>query len=195
MRRTPILILSVSALLLTGESLAQLPASPAAPEQPVTIYAPGDGGEAWYFQGDRWWRETPANEAPLRYSRSAGAACVDLDGSGPFGAPDALRVGARFRCGTARFEVITCEFFPDTCRIEGTWRMGAAPNDLPLRVNYFYDRCGGIQSITFDLDPALRVGFGGVLELRQGPGLLAQPDAPGCAFETEVDGGPDVPKN
>jgi hypothetical protein len=183
MRHAPILMFSIAALLFGCGSSAQLPAPPAVPEPLVTIYAPADGGEAWHFQGNRWRRalsdQSPLSEAPLRYSRSAGGACVDLDGVGPFGAPDVLRVGARFQCGTARFEVVACEF-TDTCRIEATWRMGVAPDGGELRVNYFYKRCGGIQAITFDLDRALRVGFGGTLELRQGLGLLAQPDAPGC---------------
>jgi hypothetical protein len=192
MRHAPILIFSVFALLFGCGSSVQLPAPPAAPEPPLTIYAPGDGGEMWHFQGNVWRRAFPQStlsEAPLRYARSAGATCVDLDGIGPFGAPDMLRVGARFQCGTARFVVVACEF-ADNCRIEATWRMGDAPGSVELRVHYFYSRCRGILSITFDLDAHRRVGFGGALELRHGLGLLARPDAPGCELETELYGGP-----
>jgi hypothetical protein len=196
MKHPPIFIFSVFALLFDCGSSAHLPAPAAAPELPLTIYAPGDGGEAWHFQGNFWRRalsDVQLDEAPLRYARSAGAACVDLDGSGPFGAPDTLRVGTRFQCGTARFEVVACEITTDTCRIRAIWRMGVPPNGGELPVNYFYNRCRGILSITFDLDANRRVTFGGVLELRHGPGLLARPDAPGCDVETELYGGPPAP--
>jgi hypothetical protein len=199
MKHAPVLIFSILALLFGCGSSAQLPGPAAAPEPPLTIYAPGDGGEAWHFLGNVWrralpGRQAPLNEAPLRYSRSAGAACVDLDGVGPFGAPDMLRVGTRFQCGAARFEVVACEIATDTCRTEGVWRMGDAPDSVELRVHYFYSRCRGILSITFDMDTRLRVGFGEPLELRHGLGLLARPDAPGCGFETELYGGPRAPK-
>jgi hypothetical protein len=151
----------------------------------------------WHFQGNVWRRAFPQStlsEAPLRYSRSAGAACVDLEGIGPFGAPDMLRVGTRFQCGTAHFVVVSCGITTDYCRIEATWRMGAARDSVELRVHYFYSRCRGILSITFDLDPRLRVGFGETLELRYGLGLLARPDAPECEIENELYGGPPRPQ-
>ena len=202
MRPAPILMFSIIALLFGCGSSAQSPAPPAAPEQPATIYAPGNGGEIWHFRGNRQWSGFPGqlgglpiSEAPatVSYSRSAGVACVDLGGGSAFGAPDLLRVGTRFQCGTARFEVVACEF-TDNCHIRAIWRVGVPPNGGELPVNYFYSRCRGILSIAFDMDPRLRVSFGEPLELRYGPGLLARPDAPGCGFKSELYGGPRAPK-
>ena len=157
------------------------------------VYATSDGTDAMHILGNRIWtgdpgelREAPLRDAPptVTYSRHGDVACVSLDREGVsvFGTADTLRKGARFRCGTARFEVIDCDY-PNDCRnahILAFWRTGVAPNYGQLPVNYYYNRCRGIQSVTFSLDRPLRVGFGETLELRQGPGLLAQPDTPSC---------------
>lgn len=192
MRRASILILVMGALLLGCGLPAQSSSSPdPVVAKQATIYATSDGTDALHFSGDRIWTGSPGEllVAPLSeaqptitYSRVAGVACVSLDGVSTFGAPDVLRKGARFRCGTARFEVVDCDF-PDDCRnalIEAIWRTGVAPDYRELPVNYFYNRCRGVQSITFSLDRPVRVGFGETLELRQGLGLLAQPDTPAC---------------
>jgi hypothetical protein len=162
----------------------------AASAQPTAIYSEGSGRDAWRIQGDRFWNGDPRHlgmrplaraPAGVVRSRTADAACVDLAGM-IFGAPETLRLGVQFQCGTARFEVVECEN-PERCgyaRIAATWRTGVAPNQRPVPVFYWYNRCRGIESITFSLARPLRVGFGETLELRQGPGLLAQPDSPAC---------------
>jgi len=163
----------------------------AIPERPATIYTVSDGSEAWHIQGNRWWngrpgilRTEPLSRAlaTITISRTADAECVSLDGVSDFGAPRRLRQGVRFRCGATRFEVVDCDL-PEDCRnarIEAIWRTGIAPEFHELAVNYFYNRCRGVQSITLSQDRPLRVGFGSTLELRQGLGLLAQPDTPAC---------------
>lgn len=185
MRRRPALTSWVLAFVSGCGSPTQpsAPAPTVVPVLPATVYSASDGHSAWHLQGNRFWsgspaelRAVPLREAPatVRYSRTAGVACIDLGGMA-FGAPDLLRKGAQFQCGVARFEVVDCDF-PDDCRnalIEAIWR-GEVP------VNYYYNRCRGVQSITFSLDRPLRVGFGTTLELRQGTGLLAQPDTPAC---------------
>lgn len=161
------------------------------PTQLVSIYASADASSAWYIQGRSYWsgaphelRVAPLTEAraTIAYSRTANASCVDLDGVSTFGAPDDLRKGTKFECGAARFEVADCDF-PEACRnarIEAIWRTGAAPNYHELPVNYFYNVCRGVQAITFSQNDQLRVQFGSTLELRQGLGLLAQPEGQGC---------------
>lgn len=157
--------------------------------EPAAIYAEGDGRDAWHIRGNRFWNGNPGhldrrplNRAPASvvHSRTSNAACVDLGGM-TFGAPDALRLGEQFQCGEARFEVVECND-PNRCyaRIAATWRTGIAPNYRSVPVFYWYNRCRGVESITFSLARPLRVGFGETLELRQGPGLLAQPDSPAC---------------
>lgn len=191
------IVLSVFSFLSGCGSPTQSPTKPPAPSpdaisaQPATVYTTGDGTQAWHIRGNRFWsgrpgelHTTPLSGAPASviYSQTSGAACISLDGVMTFGAPDMLRKGAGFRCGAARFEVVDCDF-PENCvnaRIAAIWRTGVAPEYHDLPVNYFYNRCRGVQSITFSLDRPLRVGFGETLELRKGLGLLAQPDTPAC---------------
>jgi hypothetical protein len=193
MRCAPVLLPAILAFLSGCEAREQssAPSPAAAPAQPATVYAESDGQGAWHILGDRTWNGRPGellvaplSEAPasITHWRTADVACLSLDGVRNFGAPDRLRKGARFRCGAARFEVVDCDF-PEDCRnalIEALWRTGVAPDYGELPVNYFYNRCRGVQSITLSLDRPLRVGFGETLELRQGLGLLAQPNSPTC---------------
>lgn len=192
MRRSTTIMLSLFALLSACGAPAQSP--PAISLQPATVYTSSDGYGAWYILSNRFWSGAQGeldavrlSEAPASVShwRANNTACVSLDEATIFGAPDILRKGARFRCGTARFEVADCDF-PEDCRnalILAFWRTGIAPDYHELPVNYFYNRCRGVQSITFSLDRPLRVVFGSTLELRQGLGLLAQPETPACRRE------------
>ena len=162
--------------------------------QSPTIYTSSDGTGAWHIVGNRFWSGLPSAlpfqpqrdaQPTITYTRLGNVACASLDGVSNFGAPDMLRQGARFQCGTARFEVVDCDM-PEDCHyalIQAIWRTGVEPNFSEVPVNYFYNRCRGVQSITFSPDRPLRVGFGTTLELRQGLGLLAQPDAPVCGRE------------
>lgn len=70
----------------------------------------------------------------------------------------------------------------DDCRqalIEAIWRTGVATDYHEVPVNYLFNPCR-IQSVTFSLDRPLRVAFGSTLELRRGPGILAQPKRSDC---------------
>jgi hypothetical protein len=167
------------------------PQSPVARAQPATVYAAADGSFAWHVQNNRFWSGSPSelsgaplSEAPASviYSRTSGGTCVNLDGIMILGAPDTAAKGVRFQCGATRFQVVDCsplEECYDTW-IEAIWRTGVAPNYQEIPVNYFYNRCRGIQSITFSLERPLKVGLGATLELRQGIGLLAQPKLLDC---------------
>lgn len=187
--------------LRQGPGLLAQPDSPActsdpssalynAAAQPASIYTESDGQHAWHVRDNRFWSGDPRqlgsrplsqSLASVTYSRAENAVCVDLSGM-IFGAPDRLSIGTQFRCGTARFEIVDCED-PEACfyvRIEGLWQTGIAPNYRSVPVTYWYNRCRGVESITFSPARPLRVSFGETLELRQGLGLLAQPNSPTC---------------
>jgi hypothetical protein len=201
----PVLLLILGLLTLSHgcSSTAQRPqstsehATPAVASQLPTVYLSSDGMDGIYVRGNRVWKGTagelavaPLNEAgaAVVYSRAPDAACVGFDEVQLFGVPDRLRKGVRFRCGTAQFEVIDCDN-PENCDnalILAFWRTGVAPGYNQLPVNYYYNRCRGIQSITFSLDRPVRVGFGEALELREGLGLLAQPNSPACGRDSAV---------
>ena len=197
MRIDPILALSVVAFACGCGSAGPSQSRPSESSRNTestprtTVYATGDGTAAWHIQGRHFWngspvelRVAPLGEAPatVNLSREGAAACVSLDGVMAFGAPDQLQEGVRFRCGAARFEVAQCDVTEQcrNARIEAIWRTGSAPDYRELPISYFYNRCRGVQSITFSLERPLAVGFGSTLELRQGLGLLAQPHVPLC---------------
>ena len=193
MRRVVILALLAS-VCLPGCDFSDWAASqPAvAPGTPSSIiYTSADGTGAWHIRGNRFWSGAPAElrvaplsdaQPSLTWSRVAEAECVSLDGVMTFGAPNSMRKGLQFRCGATRLRVTDCTPSEDCtdALIEAIWRTGVEPNYSEVPVNYFYNRCRGIQSITFSLDRPVKVNFGSTLELRQGLGLLAQPDAPIC---------------
>lgn len=192
MRRMAMALPPMLALLAGCNARAPVLGAGAAPASgapdAATVYAPSDGTEAWNIRGNRFWSGSPGvlrpDDRPESVTRwQAGTvACVSLNGVMIFGAPERVRKGDRFRCDTARFEVADCDA-PDDCRnsrIVAYWRTGLPPDYAELPVNYYYNRCRGIQSITFSLERPPRDGFGSTLELRQGPGLLAQGASAPC---------------
>ncbi len=200
MRKLVILccVVSIYYPLLGCESSAQQASqsstSPSviAVDQFPTIYSASRGSEFWRIYGDQFWvgniaelREGASNNTTttINYFQENGITCVNLDTVSIFGVPDTLRVGMQFQCGTAQFEVTNCNSSDDcgSALIEGMWRTGSPPSYRDLPVSYYYDRCRGIQSITFSLDPELLNPIGSSLELRQGLGLLATSDSAECS--------------
>jgi len=194
MRRELILALLVVAYFSGCDSGERAGSSSSAPlpTQPATLYTTGDGTNAWHIRGNLFWNGAPRElmVAPLSEAkptvtrfRANEAACISLDGVMTFGAPNVVRKGLRFQCGATRFEVTECDPSEDCvdARIEAIWRTGVAPNYSEVPVNFFYNRCRGVQSITFSLDRPIKADFGSTLELRQGLGLLAQPNTQACA--------------
>lgn len=194
MRRELTLTLIV-AVGFTGCDSGERAGSSSAPSraaQPAILYTTGDGTEAWHIRANRFWSGAPRElrVAPLAeatptvsHSRRGEVECISLDGVMTFGAPNVVQKGLTFRCGATRFEVTECKHSQDCidAQIEAFWRTGVAPNHSEVPVSYLYNRCRGIQSITFSLERPLKADFGSTLELRGGLGLLAQPDAPDCA--------------
>lgn len=187
----PFLVVVATACGPSPPSPQQSSASSSTRAQRATIYATGDGTAAWHIDGDQFWSGAPGeitvaplSEAPasVRYWRTPEAQCLTLDEVVNFGVPHVLRDGARFQCEGARFEVLECDW-PEAClnaRIEAFWRTGVAPEYGALPVIYLYNVCRGVQTITYSLDRPPRSDIGETLELRQGLGLLAQPDSQAC---------------
>ena len=153
------------------------------------IYSTGNGTSSWIIRDNNFialdsGRPLSEPSPTVHQFIEEGTSCIALDEVMVFGAPRVLTEGSEFRCGEARFSVTSCDY-PEDCKaalIRGSWRSGPPGSYVNIPVNYFYDRCFGILSITFyPIDSEKMVQFGSSLESRGDGGMLENLDSEGCA--------------
>ena len=180
-----ILILSIFAIACTPISADADRASK------VTTYIDGRGENGMLFVNG----EIPADADSFtsdhgsvnwisirRQSSKNGVNCIFMDGDVmTFGVPIEVQKGQKFECGASDFEVLEC--FDQGCTssiIGGFWRTGLKPDFGKVPLQFIYNECLGITSISFANYSVEPEGIGTSLELRNGLGLLANPNARIC---------------
>jgi hypothetical protein len=181
-------ILLISASALCAGYCGQAPAAPGASE---ATYMNARADSVWSFvigeipagQESFWSDYRSVAWFSIRHEARNGVNCIFTDNDAmSFGVPEVVQEGYRFACGTSTFEVLEC-YSQVNCvssLIRGEWRTGTEPEFRNVPVRYIYNKCLGILSISlFDAlnEPE---SFGSALELRNGSGLLANPQHEDC---------------